>query len=648
MRENAHFSDLLALLRTFGAHVVEPNADQTPTGFPLKLDLKGEQSVLLEFHEPALLSALDPDTIGVAILDSLGYPRHTWGLARRLRTFKQGASTLISELSNLVSSAFDGIAGSLYLDGYRYHAALLEQYGTPCVLILVVNAQDEKLARRQAHRFSRESQALKKIGRALNMNQALEPLAYGAVHEIASVGEFAAVLLWTLNKDENTLELAASTGANRAGTAALSRLSASGGAGCLAEIVATSRQPFSLSDANQHLLTQELEAKFCYLKPGAISIWPLVTGGNLIGVLELIGREGDEVFDEHQELFETIVEHLALALNSAMLFESVERLASHDSLTGIANHRTLHEFLSQRLAESLRTHAEIGVIMIDVDHFRSFNEEEGHETGDAVLRLVAETLKSSIRPYDLAARYGGEEFAIVLPGSGKETTLATAERIRDKVGSIPFETRSGRKRHVTISVGCAVYPHTANDAGTLLRAADSALFDAKREGRNRTVMIEGAFVDAAREEQGLLEAVWKWVPSDQRAFASDRLKRLEPRLEVLGAALGLSRSQVEILRALLAIEPSYRQAAASGDDALLRPLRSMPEFRLLEPSLAALDERVDGTGLRKIEGARIPLLSRVLAALAAFDESGGRAFADDPGRFDAEIVARLIDLEDAA
>lgn len=592
-----------------------------------------------------MLSTMDPDVFGVASLDALGYTRQAWGLARRLRQFRPGASTILTEIAPLVQEAFEGVHGSMYYDGFRYYAAPNDASG---VVVIVTYAGDEKTAKRQASIFAREAEALKKIGRALNMNQSVVPLCYAAVHEIASVGGLAAVLLWTLEQDSGSLVLTASTGANRSGTMALAKLSSLGGSSCVAELVAGNRQPFFLPRVKEHVITSELEGRFCYLDPGGISAWPLITGGNLIGVLELIGREGDDHFEEHLELFQTVAEHLALAINSAILFENFEQLASHDPLTGMSNHRAMHEFLNLRLAESQRTHAEIGLIMIDVDHFRSFNEEEGHDTGDQVLKLVAETIKSIVRPYDLAARYGGEEFTVILPGSGRESTHTIAERIRQKMESSLFETRSGRQRHVTVSIGYSVYPHTTTDGGSLLRAADAALYEAKRAGRNRSVFYEGRFEDKQDCETMELEPLWHWLPAAQRGERRATLDRMEPYLIGLGGALRLSKNQLQMLRGMLLIESYYRFARKQNDAKKLRALEKLAPYRVLEPLLLALDERFDGRGPQGLSGSRIPLLSRALDVLLSFVGDGGRTFVEDAGRYDAEIVAMLSALEDAA
>jgi hypothetical protein len=123
---------------------------------------------------------------------------------------------------------------------------------------------------------------------------------------------------------------------------------------------------------------------------------------------------------------------------------------------------------------------------------------------------------------------------------------------------------------------------------------------------------------------------------------------LEPHIDMVAKALRLSRNQAQILKALVVVETTYRTAAAKNDRAKLKALAKLNEHRVLEPSLIALNERYDGAGPQGLAGSRIPLLTRVLDALLAYEMDGGKSFATDPGRFDPEIVSMVAELEDAA
>ncbi len=640
------YEELRVLLRELGVRTAEDRGASPVLGFPASLPLADGSTLVLDLPTPWALNNFDPEGIGVAILDPLGNLRQAWGLAKKVSFFRQGVNLLDSELGPLLAGSYQGTHGSLYLDGYRYFTGGLSGGGATEVVVLVVNAQEERHAKRQANKSWRMANALKRLGKALTMNQQIQPLGVAAVHEIASAAELAAVLLWTHNLERDTLTLAASVGANRQATNVLNSLAVAEGSSCVAELVADSRERFFCGDVQNVLITSELEAKFCYLKPRSLSVHPLVISDRLVGVLELVGRDGDPYFEENLELFETIAEHLALALNSAMLFEHFEKWATHDALTGIANHRHLHEFLHQRVHEAERNKQEVGVLMIDVDHFRAFNDEEGHDAGDEVLRLVADALKHCLRPYDLAARYGGEEFTIVMPGSNATASMVVAERIRERVQESSYMTRHGRERHVTVSIGCATYPHTADDAASLLKAADSALYDAKHTGRNQTLYYSGKFVARTRYE-GRVEKVDRWLSEEDRPVSEQLLSSLGEIVAELARTLPLSTSQHEILRALLWISPTYLRISDEDPDAVTE-LGAAEEFRALMPSLQALRERYDGTGLLKVKGSRIPLLGRILSVLLAYADRNSNDLVDDSGRFDPEIVAVVADARRAA
>jgi len=635
-------------LGALGIRTAVDRVDDAIGGFPVVITLPDGSNLALDLPQPALISALDPNSIGVAILDHLGYPRKRWGLAENLPIFAPLQCVLETEIANLIEGAYRDTPGSLYFKGYRYYASGLNHGDIFEVFVLVTDAREEQTARRQASRSTRDADALKKIGRALTMNQTLQPLAREAVHAIASTNELAAALLWVKGSDDGPLELSASVGTNRAGLTALSKIEPKDGMTCIAELAAARGKPLRLKNVCDSAMTAELEAKFCYLPAGGVTVLPLIVGKKLVGVLELIGREGDISYLEHDELFETIAEHLSLALNSALMYESVERLASFDALTGIANHRTMQEFLHRRVAESERSSQEIGVIMLDVDHFRSFNEEEGHDAGDQVLKMVTDVLRSAVRPYDLAARYGGEEFTVIMPGMGAETLHQVAERIRTQIESLQYMTPSGRVRRVTASLGCSVYPHTATEPAGLLKAADVALFRAKRSGRNRTEMYDGQLCEEPQEPAVDLAKVRNWVAKDEREHSDLFMAHSAPYIKHLGAHLGLSRPQLEILTAAALLTPTYMKAVKGENKRLLNQLTRNGDLRSVLPCLTALDERYDGTGPRAMQGSFIPLLSRTLNVLVALLLENGDALYQDPGRFDPEIVGLVGEVEDAA
>lgn len=163
---------------------------------------------------------------------------------------------------------------------------------------------------------------------------------------------------------------------------------------------------------------------------------------------------------------------------------SLERLSITDGLTGVHNHRYFQDRLREEFRRAQRYDDPLSLILIDLDHFKAFNDTHGHQVGDIVLCDVAASLQRSVRETDLLARYGGEEFAILLPRTPLAGALTVAERVWRELGAL--HTGPERTLRVTASVGLSSFPHHAvNNAEQLVRSADQALYRAKDEGRNR-------------------------------------------------------------------------------------------------------------------------------------------------------------------
>jgi diguanylate cyclase (GGDEF)-like protein len=168
--------------------------------------------------------------------------------------------------------------------------------------------------------------------------------------------------------------------------------------------------------------------------------------------------------------------------------EQLATLAATDGLTGLMNKRSLDEALARDLARADRSQSCLGLVILDVDFFKKVNDTHGHQVGDEVLKAVAQVVASSLRTGDVAARYGGEEFVTLLPGSDLEGATIVAERIRKKLEQTEIKTSSGALR-VTASFGVAAVcgPNCRSAGKDLVAKADSALYAAKRGGRNRVV-----------------------------------------------------------------------------------------------------------------------------------------------------------------
>jgi diguanylate cyclase (GGDEF)-like protein len=183
------------------------------------------------------------------------------------------------------------------------------------------------------------------------------------------------------------------------------------------------------------------------------------------------------------DLFATMA---ALSLENISLYESVHRQATHDALTQLHSHRAFQQRLQEEVLRAARAHADVSLIMCDVDHFKGYNDRYGHQAGDHLLKTLAGVLASFARPVDFVARYGGEEFSVILPNTGRAEALALAERMRARVSEEPFVFQ-GAPTRATMSFGVAVFPQDAATASQVVRAADERLYKAKHGGRNQVV-----------------------------------------------------------------------------------------------------------------------------------------------------------------
>jgi diguanylate cyclase len=186
-------------------------------------------------------------------------------------------------------------------------------------------------------------------------------------------------------------------------------------------------------------------------------------------------------------LAKTLSEQAALALANLSLRETLRLQSVRDPLTGLYNRRFLEESLERELRRSARKGAPLGVMMIDVDHFKRLNDTAGHDAGDHALRALADLFLTHVRAEDIVCRYGGEEFTMLLPDASLEATQARAESMRAAAAQLAIPDRTHTALRVTISIGVASSPEHGDTAEALLRAADAALYRAKESGRNRIV-----------------------------------------------------------------------------------------------------------------------------------------------------------------
>jgi two-component system, cell cycle response regulator len=209
---------------------------------------------------------------------------------------------------------------------------------------------------------------------------------------------------------------------------------------------------------------------------------PLTSGNVSFGTLLLFG---DQFGEEERLTAASLATHSVVALDNARLHRIVERQAFVDELTGLDNRRRCEEMLAVELSRAARFGDPLTIALADLDDFKRVNDEHGHTVGDTVLREFADVVRAAVRDVDIAGRWGGEEFLLVLPETDPNGGRLLAERIRKLVESRPLVTPEGVPLSVTVSFGIAAYEHDGVTAETLVEAADRALYEAKRTGKNR-------------------------------------------------------------------------------------------------------------------------------------------------------------------
>ena len=212
---------------------------------------------------------------------------------------------------------------------------------------------------------------------------------------------------------------------------------------------------------------------------------PLMSSGQVVGVLLLWDRAGDADFTEDDlALLKTFTSQATVAVDNVLLHEEARRLSVTDAMTGLTNYRGFTVTVGKEIERAARFGRPLALLLLDLDHFKLVNDVWGHQRGDAVLVELAARVRAQVRDVDTCARYGGEEFVVVLPETGPAGAVQAAERILAAVRRRPFGDADETSLDVTVSIGVAVFPDHGTTATTLLRRADEALYAAKAAGRD--------------------------------------------------------------------------------------------------------------------------------------------------------------------
>jgi diguanylate cyclase (GGDEF)-like protein len=253
-------------------------------------------------------------------------------------------------------------------------------------------------------------------------------------------------------------------------------------------------------------VTDDVSARLSFRCPvypvegGTLACVPLVALGDTVGAVHLHWAQPRELSLPLRLAITRVSEHAALSIANRRLLLALRSQANTDGRTGLTNSRAFDEALERALA-SRADREPLAVLMLDLDHFKDFNDRYGHPAGDEALRAFANLLSTSVRDADVAARYGGEEFAVFLPGLTSSAAAEVAERIRERTESTIISLGPGLTGHVTVSIGLATAPADGVERSMLLKAADEALYRAKLAGRNRVVSRDPSASAGRRKER---------------------------------------------------------------------------------------------------------------------------------------------------
>jgi diguanylate cyclase (GGDEF)-like protein/PAS domain S-box-containing protein len=216
---------------------------------------------------------------------------------------------------------------------------------------------------------------------------------------------------------------------------------------------------------------------------------PILAQGETLGILHLQATDEAPQIDSSEISFKTtFAAQVGLSIVNIKLRDALRTQSVRDALTGLYNRRYLEEVLDREVRRAARATQALGVVMIDLDHFKSFNDTYGHDAGDAVLREIAMSLTKGVRAEDFVCRFGGEEFVVILPTADLASSRALAERLRAKVKELTILYQGQSMGMLTISAGVAAFPQHGTSPKELMVSADAALYEAKRGGRDQVVV----------------------------------------------------------------------------------------------------------------------------------------------------------------
>ncbi|MBI3398031.1 MAG: diguanylate cyclase [Deltaproteobacteria bacterium] len=367
------------------------------------------------------------------------------------------------------------------------------------------SAEAERLLMLSAHGISKLLENIS-ILRKMRTETAEFTAFYELSKKLSSTLKFGEILDIALNSSKEIVDYDMAAFILREGSEALKVVSAKGLKASdvmhkifktdesIAGLVIKNGKPLSFSDFQEGKRDIQIFPGI-FLPIRSVICLPLLVKDGPIGVFIMASKKENLFSSYETKIFEVVATNTAVALSNARAYLQMEKMATIDGLTGLLNHRFFQERLSHEIERAERYKERLSLLLVDIDYFKKVNDTYGHPAGDKILKDISKILVSAIRSVDAAARYGGEEFAIVLVNTAGRGALDTAERIRKIIENNEFDIGAAFIK-VTASIGVSAFPDDTgllDDGGSqrlLISKADSALYTAKREGRNRVYLFK--------------------------------------------------------------------------------------------------------------------------------------------------------------
>lgn len=342
-------------------------------------------------------------------------------------------------------------------------------------------AEDRRKALAESQKWLSQLDALLEVINAISTKSRLQDVLDAGLEETREVFKADSGLVYRISRKTRKLEIMSSFGY---APELLEKMKTKG------VTYASSCEAYSRQEVVtvENLATDNKCPNLAKVNSGSSICLPIASKNRVWGVLHLRRRFPAAFAAEDIQLAQAIAYQFALAMQRAYLFDEVNLLAITDPVTGLFNHRKMSRDLKREVVRSKRYRHPFSYIMVDIDHFKDFNDLYGHQAGDSLLHMVARSLETGRREVDRVYRYGGEEFSILLPETEIQEAFEVAEKLRKQIESMEVEVEDfAEPLSVTVSMGVASYPDDGAGPEVIVTSADSAMYAAKESGRNRVV-----------------------------------------------------------------------------------------------------------------------------------------------------------------